>query len=58
MTEFDLTPPVWLGVYAGVAAGAGSLEVEYEYFRDNLNPFPVEPGGKATTTWAAVKTQY
>ena len=58
VTEFDLTPPVWLGVYAGVAAGAGSLEVEYEYFRDNLNPFPVEPGGKATTTWAAVKTQY
>ena len=58
VTEFELTPPLWLGVYAGVAAGAGSLEVDYEYFNDNLNPFPVEPGGKATTTWAAVKTQY
>ena len=58
VTEFKLTPPLWLGIYAGVAAGAGSLEVEYEYFNDNLNPFPVEPGGKATTTWAAVKTQY
>ena len=58
VTEFKLTPPLWLGIYAGVAAGAGSLEVEYEYVRDNLNPFPVEPGGKATTTWGAVKAQY
>ena len=56
--DFKLTPPLWLGIYAGVAANAGKLEVEYEYFRDNLNPFPVEPGGKATTTWAAVKAQY
>lgn len=56
--EFELTPPLWLGIYAGVAAGTGSLEVEYEYFRDNLNPFPVEPSGKATTTWGALKSQY
>lgn len=55
---FALNPPLWLGIYAGVAAGSGSLEVEYEYFRDNMNPFPVEPGGKATTTWGAVKTRY
>ncbi len=58
VTQFELTPPLWLGIYAGVAAGTGSLEVEYEYFRDNLNPFPVEPGGKATTTWGAVKSHY
>ncbi|MDE0087155.1 MAG: hypothetical protein OXU23_15650 [Candidatus Poribacteria bacterium] len=56
--NFKLNPPLWLGIYAGVAAGAGKLEVEYEYFRDNMNPFPVEPGGKATTTWGAVKTRY
>ena len=56
--DFELTPPLWLGIYAGVAAGTGSLEVEYEYFRDNLNPFPVEPGGKATTTWGGLKSQY
>ena len=56
--DFELTPPLWLGIYAGVADPTGSLEVEYEYFRDNLNPFPVEPGGKATTTWGAVKSQY
>ena len=30
--DFQLTPPLWLGIYAGVAAGTGSLEVEYEYF--------------------------
>ncbi len=58
VTNFALTPPLWLGVYAGVADGAGSLEVEYEYFTDNMNPFPVEPGSKATTTWGAVKTRY
>lgn len=56
--NFVLNPPLWLGVYAGVADPAGSLEVEYEYFTDNMNPFNVEPGGKATTTWGAVKTRY
>ena len=56
--DFQLTPPLWLGIYAGVAAGTGSLEVEYEYFGDNLNPYPVEPGGKVTTAWGAVKSQY
>ncbi len=58
VTSFNLTPPLWLGIYAGVADPTGTLEVEYEYFRDNMNPFPVEPGGKATTTWGAVKTRY
>ena len=56
---FALTPPLQLGIYAGVANDqGGTLEVEYEYFRDNMNAFPVEPGGKATTTWGAVKTRY
>ena len=56
--NFNLTPPLQLGIYADVATAVGTLEVEYEYFRDNMNPFPVEPGGKATTTWGAVKTRY
>ena len=56
--SFALTPPLQLGIYAGVAAADGTLEVEYEYFKDNMNPFPVEPGGKVTTTWGAVKTRY
>lgn len=37
VTEFKLTPPLWLGIYAGVAAGRGSLQTEFEYFRDNIN---------------------
>ena len=55
---FALTPPLQLGIFAGVADPTGNLEVEYEYFKDNMNPFPVEPGGKVTTTWGAVKTRY
>ena len=35
--EFNLTPPLWIGIYAGVAAGSGNLQTEFEYFRDNLN---------------------
>ena len=37
-TEFNLTPPLWLGIYAGNAAGSNRMSVEFEYFRDNLNP--------------------
>lgn len=39
VTEFKLTPPLWLGVYAGNAAGSKRMQVEFEYFRDNLTPF-------------------
>ena len=56
--NFVLNPPLQLGIYAGVADPAGSLEVEYEYFIDNMNPFNVDPNGKVTTTWGAVKTRY
>ena len=45
--SFALTPPLQLGIFAGVADPAGNLEVEYEYFKDNMNPFPVEPGWKS-----------
>ena len=38
VTEFKLTPPLWLGIYAGNAAGSKRMQVEFEYFRDNLNP--------------------
>lgn len=33
-------PPLWIGIYAGVAAGRGSLEVEYEYFQVNTGDTP------------------
>ena len=37
--EFELTPPLWLGIYAGNASGSKRMQVEFEYFRDNLTPF-------------------
>ena len=39
VTEFELTPPLWVGIYAGNASGSKRMQVEFEYFRDNLNPF-------------------
>ena len=37
VTNFPLTPPLQLGVYAGVAAGTGTLTVDYEYFRSTVD---------------------
>ena len=37
VTNFPLTPPLQLGIYAGVAAGAGTLTVDYEYFRSTVD---------------------
>ena len=37
--EFKLTPPLWVGIYAGNGSGFDSMHVEFEYFRDNLTPF-------------------
>ncbi len=56
--NFNLTPPLWLGIYAGVADAAGNLEVGYEYFQDNINVTDVEPEGKVATTWGMVKSRY
>ena len=39
VTEFELTPPLWVGIYAGNATGSKRMQVEFEYFRDNLSPF-------------------
>ena len=36
-THFTLTPPLQLGIYAGVAARAGTLTVDYEYFRSTVD---------------------
>ena len=55
---FALTPPLWLGVYSGVADPTGSLEVGYQYFEDHVNPTDVEPEGKVATTWGMVKSRY
>lgn len=55
---FTLNPPLWLGIYAGVADPTGNLGVGYEYFHDNINPVAVEPENKVTTTWGMVKSRY
>ena len=57
VTNFALTPPLQLGLYTGVADGAGTLVVDYEYFQDNLNPFAVELTGKAAVTWGKIKSR-
>ena len=58
VTTFKLTPPLQLGIFTGVAAAAGTLAVDYEYFRDNLNPFAVDPSGKTATMWGKIKSQF
>ena len=36
--QFNLTPPLWLGIYAGNGSGFDNIQVEFDYFRDNLTP--------------------
>ena len=37
VANFPLTPPLQLDIYAGVAAGTGTLRVDYEYFRSTID---------------------
>ena len=37
VTHFPLTPPLQLGIYAGVAAQTGTLTVDYKYFRNTVD---------------------
>ena len=54
-TTFNLTPPLQVSLYAGVDGPAGKMLVQYEYFRDNLNPLAVDARGKLPLRWAALK---
>ncbi len=56
-TEMALTPPIELGLYAGVDGAAGEMLAQFEYFRDNITPLDVEPTDKLATTWARVKAR-
>ena len=38
VANFPLTPPLQLGIYAGVAAPKGTLTVDYNYFRNTVDP--------------------
>ncbi len=37
VANFPLTPPLQLGIYTGVAAGTGTLTVDYDYFRSTVD---------------------
>ncbi|MBM3215990.1 hypothetical protein FJZ36_13860 [Candidatus Poribacteria bacterium] len=54
-TNFALTPPLQVSVYGGVDGAAGTMTVQYDYLRDNLNPLAVHPAAKAATVWANLK---
>jgi hypothetical protein len=54
-TTFTLTPPLQLSLYAGVADASGEMTAGFEYFRDNINPQPVEPLGRLTTSWGQIR---
>lgn len=51
-----LTPPIQIGIYGGICAADGEATMEYEYFRDLLNPYAVEPDAKLSATWGQIKS--
>ena len=53
-----LTPPIQIGIYGGICAGAGEGTIEYEYFKDLLNPYAIEPAEKMSATWGQIKSGY
>lgn len=54
-----LTPPLQIGIFGGICTGAGEATIEYEYFRDLIDPVSsVEPAEKVSATWGQVKSDY
>ncbi len=51
----DLKDPIEIGIYAGNCEAVGSGDIQYEYFRDNLEPFSVLPEQKLPVSWGAIK---
>ena len=54
----QLTPPLQVGIYAGIDAAAGTCIADFEYFNDLINPFEtaVAPKGKLATCWGTIKS--
>ena len=51
----DLKDPIEIGIYAGNCEAVGKGDIQYEYFRDNLEPFVVLPKQKLPVSWGAIK---
>ncbi len=59
VASIALTPPIHIGIFGGICAGAGEATVEYEYFRDLIDPVSsVGPAAKASVTWGQIKSNY
>lgn len=55
----DLTPPIQIGIFGGICAGSGEAIIEYEYFKDLVEPVAsVEPTEKLSATWGQLKLRY
>jgi hypothetical protein len=53
----DLTPPIQVGIFGGICADTGEATVEYEYFKDLVEPITsVKPDTKLSTTWGQIKS--
>lgn len=57
--SISLTPPLEVGIYAGICTAGGTATMEYEYFNDLINPFEaaVALKGKLATCWGDVKSE-
>ena len=51
----DLKDPIEIGIYGGNCEAVGRGDIQYEYFRDNLEPFVVLPKQKLPVSWGAIK---
>ena len=51
----DLKDPIEIGIYAGNCEGVGKGDIQYEYFKDNLEPFAVSAEQKLPISWGAIK---
>lgn len=59
VASIALTSPTHIGLFGGICAGAGEATIEYEYFRDLIDPVSsVEPAAKASVTWGQIKSSY
>ncbi len=54
-TDQKFEPDLQVGVYVGIADGAGEMISEFEYFEDLLEPFAISPRAKLPMAWGDLK---